>query len=482
MQVALFAEFPPSPDTSWDEQLRKELRGASFEDKLLWSPADLPAELEAIRPYYRRGDDAPHPLPPTPPFRYRACWDDPAPPALLHAAEQAASRDAAGVDIGLPAAQLKALLEACAGKAALPLRGFSTDLPADAAEGLLLDLAGYRARTGGAADSLGEAAWDRLAAHVKAAPQGAQSLYLDSAVFDHAGADLVSSLAACWSALHETADALTARGICPAHIAGALVIRVAVGPNFFAEIARLRALRIGLDLLFQGLEKAWDEANNGVGSAAQPGAGANAATGTSAATPEILATASSWNLARSDRHNNLLRLCTESAAAMLGGAHALSLPRFDRGSEADSDFSRRITDNLNLLLQRESHLLRVDDPAAGSWYIEALTDQIGQAAWQLVQEAEAKGGFTACLQSGFWQERIRQARQHRAEAMQKPGSGWIGVTRFRPTAAAAASNAAAPAAPAPTPPAAPTSSSPSWEPITPWSAEAELSPAEQPKA
>jgi len=495
MDDALFSVFPPTPDADWDKQLARELRGASYEEKLLWSPPDTPADAPKIRPYYRRGTaPPPPPLPRHRPFRYfsalvleqgsasgDATWATSrlagTLSAVLRATEQARHRDAAGLDLWGATADLFALRSALGGDSVagpFALRYFATDFPNPAQplpEGLLYDLAGYRAASGGAGHSLDAYAWDRLAAAFKAAghdrgqavhPAG----YLDGSLFGNAGADIPTEMALIWAALHEMIDELAQRGLPPEAWTGRLVLRVASGPNFFAELAKFRALRIGWDLLSQSL----------------PGREHPLPC------PEILGTAVSWNLAASDTHNNLLRLSTEAASAMLGGVDSLSLPRFDAPTAADSDFSRRISDNLALLLDKESHLLRVDDPAAGSWYLEHLTDDLGALAWTRFQAIEALGGFTAALQNGQVHTWIKEARTRKAFSLVQPGSGWIGVTRFRPVQAAnqpANADATSSTVPAAQQALAPTAtpagtSDPvagktrAFDPILPWLAEQEL--------
>ena len=420
MDNDLFSSFPPTPDEAWEKQLQRELKGASYQEKLIWRAPEGLSDAPEIKPYYRRSQSLPSPLPGIDSGHrctHRGIWDQDDLQGLLHAASQAASRDAAGMNVYLPLASIHKM-QSGAESAALPIRWFAADFPNDngnlSAANTLLDLLGQRALTGGAPELMDPGAWDLLARHVKNAGAKAnnagRTLYFDAARIANAGADIPTQLAAIWAAAHEMLSELSDRNLSLDSIASNLVIQVAAGPNFFFELAKFRAIRTGWALLAKAYSGQTD----------------------SLPQPEILATSVSWNLAASDAHNNLLRLTTEAASAILGGADTLCLPRFDVHLEKDSDFARRLSDNLALLLDKEAHLQRVADPAAGSWYLESLTEELGELGWKRFQEIESAGGFTAALQKCMLQQWIRDARQRKAASLSKPGSSWVGITRFQP--------------------------------------------------
>ena len=87
-----------------------------------------------------------------------------------------------------------------------------------------------------------------------------------------------------------------------------------------------------------------------------------------------------------DVHTNKIRATTQAMSAVLGGVNMLTIAPSDALSAESSDFSRRIARNVQHLLQMESYLDKVADPAAGSFYIEKLTNQIAEAVWQQFQE------------------------------------------------------------------------------------------------
>ena len=104
---------------------------------------------------------------------------------------------------------------------------------------------------------------------------------------------------------------------------------------------------------------------------------------------------------------NLLRSTIACFAAGIAGADAITvLPHdFVRG-DAATELGRRIGRNTQSILLEESHLDEVIDPAGGSWFVESFTDQLADAAWAVVQEIEAAGGFRSAAASGLLAERI----------------------------------------------------------------------------
>ena len=133
----------------------------------------------------------------------------------------------------------------------------------------------------------------------------------------------------------------------------------AVGSNYFFEIAKLRAARL-----------LWAQAAREFGAPA---------------TTYIHVKTSTANKSIYDPYTNLLRVTTEALSAVLGGCDSLIVEPFE--------FSDRLAGNVQRLLKYEAHLDQVADPAAGSYYVEWLTDALAREAWKLFQEVEALGGY-----------------------------------------------------------------------------------------
>jgi len=100
-------------------------------------------------------------------------------------------------------------------------------------------------------------------------------------------------------------------------------------------------------------------------------------------------------------------------SAILGGADSLTVEPFDTVFKKPDEFSERIARNQQLILKEEAYFDKVADPAAGSYYIENLTSLISENAWKLVVEIEDKGGFLACLKTGFIQAKLSESAAKR---------------------------------------------------------------------
>jgi methylmalonyl-CoA mutase len=131
-----------------------------------------------------------------------------------------------------------------------------------------------------------------------------------------------------------------------------------------------------------------------------------------------------------DPWTNMLRLTSAAFGAAVGGADAVVLGAFTDAIGLPTEFARRQSRNTQLVLMEEAHLGRVADPAAGSGYIEALTDEMARAAWTQFQAIEAAGGIVAALGQGLIAQAVADANAAR-EAAGPPKI--VGVTAFPPT-------------------------------------------------
>ena len=175
------------------------------------------------------------------------------------------------------------------------------------------------------------------------------------------GANNAHELAALLQLGNQIIAQLGEAGIAPAEVAPALQFSVAIGKSFFVEIAKLRALR----LLWQNVLKAY-----GVQTSA-------------------LEIAAHFAPASQDEHpnTNLIRAATQAMSAVIGGANQLYvLPSNASLHQSPTPFTRRIARNVQHLLRLESHLDKVIDPAAGSYYIEKLTEELAHKAWAIFQQ------------------------------------------------------------------------------------------------
>jgi len=186
-----------------------------------------------------------------------------------------------------------------------------------------------------------------------------------------------------------------------------LHISVSVGGDHFMEIAKLRALRKLITLLLNSYES-----KNEL---------------------YIHAQTTMLNKSEKDAYTNLLRSTTEAMSAVIGGCNSLSIAGYDQLFNQANEFSSRMAINQQHILKDESYLNKVADMAAGSYYIEQLTDQLAEHAWEKFKEIEAKGGFITCINSNYIQETINADFNSLTENYKKNGSVLIGVNKYHNT-------------------------------------------------
>ena len=141
-----------------------------------------------------------------------------------------------------------------------------------------------------------------------------------------------------------------------------------VGTSYYVDVAKLRALRILWANVLRGFEIA-------------------------DAPPVTIAAHSDLATLTEDRDQNLLLLTTQALSAVTGGADQLFLSPAEGAEEKATPFGHRMALNIQHLLRLESGLDAYADPAAGSYYLEKLTEQLVESAWERFRTVEAQGGF-----------------------------------------------------------------------------------------
>ncbi len=236
---------------------------------------------------------------------------------------------------------------------------------------------------------------------------GVVALTVDVLPYVGAGADDVQELAFAIATGIEYLRDLDDAGISPDLAVTQLEFRVSATADQFMTISRLRALR-----------RLWARVTEVSGvTEALRGAHTHAVT-----SPRMFSTV--------DPYVNLLRATIATFGAATGGADAITVLPFDHAAGLPSSFSRRIARNTQVIAAEESNLGRVMDPAGGSWYVEALTEELAQAAWVIVGEIEAAGGMAAALASGDIERRIGQTNEARAAKLATRAIELTGVSMF----------------------------------------------------
>lgn len=233
-------------------------------------------------------------------------------------------------------------------------------------------------------------------------------LLVDATVYKNAGANLVDELAFALQHAVEYFDLLTENGLAANEIANRMIFKLAFGGSYFNEIAKGRAFRYLLSKLFSAYELkqsafVWGESN--------------------------------WSdLAHKDPYTNLLRTTTQSMSAVLANCDAISALSFD-DLGASSNLGIRMARNIQLILKEESYFAKVSDMAAGSYYIESLSAQIADKAWQRFLEIEDKGGLLNYFESGSLQNDLNKSIQQRLEKMKAEKRKVVGVNAYENEAA-----------------------------------------------
>ena len=140
---------------------------------------------------------------------------------------------------------------------------------------------------------------------------------------------------------------------------------------------------------------------------------------------------SGWSLTEQDPFNNVARTTIEGLAAALGGTQSLHTNALDEAIALPTDFSARIARNTQIFLQEETKITKTVDPWAGSFYVESLTNEIAEKAWELIQEVEEMGGMTKAIEAGIPKLRIEEAAARKQARIDSGQDIIVGVNKFR---------------------------------------------------
>ncbi len=217
-----------------------------------------------------------------------------------------------------------------------------------------------------------------------------KQLYIDLSHYQNAGATNVQQLAYAMAHITEYLNHFQEKLGATEKQDLKIVFNVAVGSNYFFEIGKLRALR---QLWFTLAEEF----------------GYNT-------TCEILASPSKRNKTIYDYNVNMLRTTTECMSAVLGGANIIYNQPYNQLFQNPTDFGERISRNQLLVLKKESYFDVVDNPSDGSYYIESLTEQLSERALLLYKDIENNGGFLKQLKEGTIQRKIKASAQKEQSA------------------------------------------------------------------
>jgi methylmalonyl-CoA mutase len=222
-------------------------------------------------------------------------------------------------------------------------------------------------------------------------------LTISSVIYQNAGANIVQQLAYTLAQVNEYFNRISA-------INQPITIEVAVGTNYFFEIAKLRALRILFNTLATEYNHNFD--------------------------CHIIATPTKRNKTVYDYNVNMLRTTTECMSAILGGANAVANLPYDALYHKDNEFGDRISRNQLLILKHESYFDKVNNPADGTYYIETLTEQLAEKALELFKDIEKNGGLISQLIDGTIQRKINESAQKEQELFDSGKEVLLGTNKY----------------------------------------------------
>jgi methylmalonyl-CoA mutase len=235
-----------------------------------------------------------------------------------------------------------------------------------------------------------------------------RNIQVNGSAFKNAGSDSARELGFSLSMAVEYLDQLTRRGLSPGTIAGKIRFSFGIGPDYFIEIAKLRAARILWNLILNKYIPA------------------------TRSLPSMLihSVTTEWNSTAYDPYVNMLRTQTEAMSAVLGGTDSLTVNPYDTAFSDAGEFSERIARNQQLILREEAALDKVADPSAGAYYIEKMTAMIADAAWKKFLEVEERGGFLFCLKSGFIQDSLSEIAAKRFSDISARKEVLVGINKY----------------------------------------------------
>ncbi|PEK98988.1 methylmalonyl-CoA mutase family protein [Bacillus sp. AFS017336] len=234
-----------------------------------------------------------------------------------------------------------------------------------------------------------------------------RNILVQSHPYHDAGGNAVHELAFAISSGLEYLREMDQQKVSLDDAASKMLFSFSIGSNFFMEIAKLRAARMIWARIIKEL---------GGNDASQK--------------MKIHSRTSAWTKTIYDPYVNILRGTVEAFAGVIGGTDTLHISPFDESIKPSEEFSRRIARNTHLILDKESNLSKVTDPAGGSWYIESLTYTLAEKVWELFQLIEEKGGMLKAIQFGLPQDLVSKVANEKINNIKTRKDKFIGTNIF----------------------------------------------------
>ena len=383
----LFEEFEAVSTKQWKQQIQFELKGANYNDTLIW---DSPEDIK-VKPFYDASDLDKMVSVTTKATEFKICQN-----IFVYDVDKSIARALNSIERGAESLRFSIsddTIDVVKLLSAMPLDEISVHFnftffslayiakidtflkDKKASIFYNIDPIGQLAREGNWFPTPDKDNFETLSQVFKTNTQ--QSVIsIDAALYQNAGANMVQQIAYALAHANEYFNRIS-------EINQPIVFQMAVGTNYFFEIAKLRAFR----LLFNLLAKEYDHSFD----------------------CHLIVTPTKRNKTLYDYNVNMLRTTTECMSAILGGANTIANLPYDALYHKDNEFGDRIARNQLLVLKNESHFDKVNNPADGSYYIESLTQQLADKALVLLKDIEAKGGFLKQLNEGIIKRKIQES-------------------------------------------------------------------------
>lgn len=383
----LFEEFEAVSSKQWKQQIQFELKGANYNDTLIW---DSPEDIK-VKPFYDASDLDKMVSVTTKATEFKICQN-----IFVYDVDKSIARALNSIERGAESLRFSIsddTIDVVKLLSAMPLDEISVHFnftffslayiakidtflkDKKASIFYNIDPIGQLAREGNWFPTPDKDNFETLSQVFKTNTQ--QSVIsIDAALYQNAGANMVQQIAYALAHANEYFNRIS-------EINQPIVFQMAVGTNYFFEIAKLRAFR----LLFNLLAKEYDHSFD----------------------CHLIVIPTKRNKTLYDYNVNMLRTTTECMSAILGGANTIANLPYDALYHKDNEFGDRIARNQLLVLKNESHFDKVNNPADGSYYIESLTQQLADKALVLLKDIEAKGGFLKQLNEGIIKRKIQES-------------------------------------------------------------------------
>ncbi|XOV93245.1 MAG: methylmalonyl-CoA mutase family protein [Bacteroidota bacterium] len=230
-------------------------------------------------------------------------------------------------------------------------------------------------------------------------------IHIHSGDFVNAGSNFTQELAFTLNKMVDYIDQLTEVGLTAEETINNLSFELAITGDFFFEMAKIRSMRALLGTVL----RAYNINNHEI---------------------PILGSSSLWSKSKHDYHINMIRDTTEAMSAILGGCDGVMIKAHNSYYETPTVFGKRIANNISNLLREESFFNKVDNPVSGSYYLESITNQLTTSALELFKKIEQEGGLIESTKKGEIQNKISRTCKRKEQDLLEGKTNIVGTNKY----------------------------------------------------